>query len=103
VEEDAQPGVILLKSVGQELGNASVSGRIGQLIKQEGTDPVVLEVIGYHECHLGFVGARMTVESTHCNQLIINFGHQSESVLIVNTREAFHFCGGEYGVEREET
>ena len=64
---------------------------------------MVLELVGDDERHLGLRRARCPVEATDGDDPVTDGGHQSQTVDVVDGREARHLGGGQGRVEGEET
>ena len=72
--------VVLRQRLGPKRRNPSLPGRLHQLIEQEGTDTVVLVLIGHHEGHLCVGLSGLAIEATHRDQAVVDLGHQRQPI-----------------------
>jgi hypothetical protein len=87
MKEDIEHCVIFLEGVGHKGGDTPFQGGPNQLVEQQSADSMVLEIVSYYEGHLSLAAARCAIVPTDREQLTIEFGHERQSVFIIDARE----------------
>ena len=87
MKEDIEHGVIFLQGVGHKGRDTPFQGGPSQLVEQQSADSMVLEIVSHYESHLSLGAVRCAIVPTHREQLTIEFGHECQSVFIVDARE----------------
>ena len=102
MKEDIEHGVIFLQGVRHKGRDTPFHGGPSQLVEQQSADSMVLEIVSHYEGHLSLGAVRCAIVPTHRKQLTIEFGHECQSVFIVDAREILELAVREIRMEREE-